>query len=79
RAAPFLEEIQQHPAPRIAIVSHGMIGKVMISMLVGHDEAQTLAMGQPNDVVFVVSLDGEQPSISHYVRGEGPFEGIYAT
>lgn len=76
RATPFLEEMRQLDASRIAVVSHGMIGKVMISMLLGLDEAETLDIHQPNDVVFRVSLGDGIARAAHYRAGEGPFEGL---
>ena len=75
RARPFLDEILAHPANTIAIVSHGMIGKIMVSMLLEFDERSTLDLGQPNDVVFKLSLDNNNIEVSHFVRGKGPIAG----
>ena len=77
RSTPFLEEIRGHPAANIAIVSHGMIGRVMVSTLLGYDEAQTLSFHQGNDVVFRVTLRDDLMAVDHYVGGEGPFGGIH--
>jgi len=74
RARPFLDEIIEHPANNIAIISHGMIGKIMVSMLLGLNEKDTLDLGQPNDVVFKLTLSDETKA-SHFVRGNGPIEG----
>lgn len=78
RSTPFLEEVREHPAANIAIVSHGMIGRVMVSTLLGFDEARTLSFHQDNDVVFRVTLRDDQVVVDHYVGGEGPFGGIHA-
>lgn len=78
RAGPFLEELRLHDASNIAIVSHGLIGRVMVSMLLNYDEEQTLAMTQPNNVVLAVLLDNGGATVAHYVDSRGPFEGIYA-
>jgi broad specificity phosphatase PhoE len=75
RATPFLEELAAHPAQRIAIISHGMIGKIMVATLLQLGEAETLAFGQDNDVVFNVGLDDDSIHARHFVRGEGPFDG----
>ena len=76
RSTPFLDEIRAHPARNIAIVSHGMIGRVMVATLLGYDEAQTLSFHQGNDVVFRVTLRDDLVAVDHYVDGEGPFEGV---
>lgn len=79
RATPFLQEIKQHKATSIAIVSHGMIGKVMVSLLLGFGASEMLGFGQPNDVIYRIILDRDQVKVSHYVRGEGPFEGLFSS
>ena len=76
RSRPFLDVLKTHPAQNIAIVSHGMIGKVMVSQLLGLDEAETLRIRQPNDAVFRITLIDEAASAEHYAGGEGPFEGL---
>lgn len=75
RARPFVAEVLQHGAECIAIVSHGMIGKVMVSVLLGLWGDDTLAIYQPNDVVFRV-IPGETPEVHHWRAGEGPFGGL---
>jgi broad specificity phosphatase PhoE len=75
RARPFVAGLERHGAERIAVVSHGMIGKVMIAILLGLDERQTLAIYQANDVVFRVTA-GERPEAHHYRAGEGPLPGL---
>ena len=76
RARPFLTELLAHDAQRIAVVSHGMIGKVMLAALLELDESSTLAIHQPNDVVFVTTHHNQAIVPSHYVSGVGPHAGI---
>lgn len=79
RSRPFLEELRQHPATTIAVVSHGMIGKAMIATLLGLDEAQTLSFHQPNERIFHVRLTPTGPArVAYYDAGEGPFDGLGA-
>lgn len=75
RAKPFLEELKTRPEQNIAIVSHGMIGRVMISQLLDSNEHQTLSIHQRNDVVFRVTINGGV-KVCHFVGGEGPFPGV---
>ena len=77
RAKPFLDEIRALPANRIAIVSHGMIGKVMVSILLGLTPDETLEIHQANDLVFAVSLAEDETNVVHYKAGEGPFAGLH--
>ena len=76
RARPFVDEVLAHEARRLAIVSHGMIGKVMMSILLGLEPDETLAIYQPNDAVIRLTLGLEGAEVHHWRGGEGPVEGF---
>jgi broad specificity phosphatase PhoE len=76
RSGPFLEEIQNRAEDNIAIVSHGMIGRVMVAQLLGLNEKDTLGFHQSNDLIFRVTLQGGSVEVSHFVGGEGPVPGL---
>lgn len=76
RAEPFLAELLSNPIENIAVISHGAIGGVMVSLLAGHDPETTLSH-QPNDVVFRVTVSALRAgNVAHYVEERGPFERI---
>jgi len=78
RSRPFVDELLASPARRIAVISHGMIGRVMVGTLMGFDESDMLAFKQPNDVVYRVRLRaaGGEPLLDYYESGEGPIDGL---
>ena len=76
RAAPFLDDIQSNSGNNIAIVSHGMIGRVMVAQLIGLNEKDTLDFHQANDVIFRVTLHEGSVEVSHFVGGDGPIPGL---
>ena len=79
RVSPFIDEILSGDSRRIAIVSHGLIGRVMVGILMRHGEAEMLTYRQPNDVVYVVHTGTtrlEQAKVQHYVAGHGPIDGL---
>lgn len=76
RSTPFLNEVLACPARNVAIISHGLIGRIMVSTVLGFDEEATVSFHQSNDTVFRVTLDGENRAVAHYVAGKGPFDGI---
>ena len=76
RSRPFLAELSKHPAERIAIVSHGMIGRVMVSTMLEHDAATTLSYGQDNDVIFRVTLSENGTAVDRFIGGNGPEPGL---
>ena len=81
RATPFIEQLLEHPAQRIAIVSHGMIGRVMISIVMGFGAQEMLSFTQDNDVIYRVQVPNSaaQPrQVEHFVAGKGPHPGVVA-
>jgi broad specificity phosphatase PhoE len=77
RARPFVEEILAHPAQNIAIVSHGMIGKVMVAIVLRLTEEETLEIHQPNDVVLATEVTESIRTPFHFVAGQGPYPGLF--
>ncbi len=76
RVRPFLDELRAHCADRVAIVSHGLIGRVMVSQLLAMDRDSSLSLTQANDVVFELSIDGDRALAQTYVGGVGPYPGL---
>jgi broad specificity phosphatase PhoE len=76
RARPFVEEVMAREERVIAIVSHGMIGKVMASIVLGLWGDETLAIFQPNDAVFRVRTGPEGHEVHHWRGGVGPVDGF---
>lgn len=76
RSKPFVDELLTTSFKNIAIVSHGMIGKVMFSYLMDYDPYHVLSIHQHNDMVFRVSVSGEGRDISHFIAGKGPISGL---
>lgn len=77
RARPFVDELLSMKEDRIAIVSHGMIGKVMTAIVLGLGEEETLSVYQPNDVILLTTINGEDITASHFVGGIGPIPGLH--
>ena len=78
RARPFLDELLAGRERTIAVVSHGMIGRLMVSQLLGHGEAEHFGCRQPNELVYRVSVSGPVREVSHFVSGDGPHPGLLA-
>tara|TARA_R110002072_G_scaffold28962_1_gene92375 strand:+ start:2292 stop:2915 length:624 start_codon:yes stop_codon:yes gene_type:complete len=76
RSTPFVEELLKADAKNIAIVSHGMIGKVMVANLMGYDPAQTLSIHQENDMVYRVTIENGNKVLAHFSAGVGPIPGL---
>lgn len=75
RVRPFIEERLDEPARNIAVISHGMIGRVMIGLLMGFDETRMLSFRQPNDVIYRVRLGAADGSGSGVAAGSNERTG----
>jgi len=76
RVRPFVAGLERPGTERVAVVSHGMIGKVMVAILLGLGEEETLSIHQANDVVFRVVTGPDGSRADHYVAGAGPLPGL---
>jgi len=76
RTRPFLEEVFALDQKRIAIVSHGMIGRVMVSILLGHSPGEMFRYGQRNDTIFHLTELHDGFNARHFVGGIGPHSGL---
>jgi len=78
RAEPFLTELLATEFSRIAVVSHGMIGRVMIGTLLGMSAEEMLSFSQSNDTVIQIVADGDDYVPRYYTGGVGPHQGLPA-
>jgi broad specificity phosphatase PhoE len=81
RTAPFIDQLISLPARSVAIVSHGLIGRVMIGLLMGFSETELLGFSQPNNVIYRVrelrfGKGKFNRKLDHFLAGDGPFEGV---
>lgn len=78
RSSPFLTELMALPYDRIAVVSHGMIGRVMVSTMLKHTPDEMFEYSQTNDTVFqLTETDGAGHFIvQHFVGGGEPEPGL---
>ena len=86
RVAPFLRSIlpldedQPGDGERIAIVSHGLMTRVILRVVLGAQNVDVAMTPTPNDGVYRVEWEagvlGAAPEISHYLAGQGPAPGF---
>jgi len=74
-----MESLLDWPEQKIAIVSHGMIGRAMISKLLGLTDEAIVRLRQPNEMVVRVVCGPGSARADHFVDGDGPFEGVGET
>ena len=79
RANPFVKELTLSKENTIAVVSHGIIGRVMIGLLLNHSPKEMVSYHQTNDTIIKVVMSGDKVEASHFIEGEGPYEDLPET
>ncbi|MCH2351646.1 MAG: histidine phosphatase family protein [Pseudomonadales bacterium] len=77
RVAPAVEEILATGYGKIAIVSHGITTRVILNHMLGLSVQDQLALLVPNECVYHCSIVGEKVTVSHYMNGHGPIDGLF--
>lgn len=77
RVSPFLEWLRSVPARRVAIVSHGMIGRAMLTHLLDLEPEFASTVRQPNDLVYRICFGEGPPRAEHFRAGTGPNPGLF--
>ena len=76
RARPFLDEILANEFSKIAIVSHGMIGRVMVGTLLSMSPDEMLSFSQTNDTMIHLTISDGGFLAQHFIGGAGPYSGL---
>jgi probable phosphoglycerate mutase len=75
RVKPLLDRLHALPHRRVALVSHGMMGRVIVSYLLGIPPEEAHRVAQPNDVVYRIQF-GAPNRFHHFRGGSGPHDGF---
>lgn len=77
RVAPLLDQLTGRGQARVVIVSHGMLGRAMLTHLLALAPDVASTARQPNDLVYRLRFAGERPNCEHYRGGVGPTAGLF--
>lgn len=62
RTAPLVRRLQEHPATRLLVVSHGTIVRPILAQFLALDRATTLRISSPNDLAYRMRRTDEDPA-----------------
>ncbi len=77
RIAPFAQQIDALSVRRLAIVSHGISGRVLLTHFLGLQPTQADRVRQPNDLVYRLELSGSAVICDYFRGGVGPVPGLF--
>jgi len=77
RIAPLADQLQEWPVRKLAIVSHGISGRVLLTHFLGLEPAQADRVRQPNDLVYRLTFSATGVACDHFRHGSGPHPGLF--
>lgn len=77
RIAPLADSLGDLPVRKLAIVSHGISGRVLLTHLLGLRPAEANRVRQPNDLVYRLDFSRGAVFCDHFRGGEGPISGLF--
>ena len=77
RIAPVADRLKELPFRRLAIVSHGISGRVLLTHFLGLSPSVAGQTRQPNDLVYRLEFAGTGVSCEYFRGGVGPYPGLF--
>jgi broad specificity phosphatase PhoE len=75
RVAALLESIRTD-TDRIALVTHGVMSRVILKLLLGLDPAEAMQLRHPNALFYRLEFAPDGIRRAHFLGGAGPFDGL---
>ena len=69
RAEGFLEELFAAPMSQLALITHGVMSKVILKFFLDLTEIETTRLRHPNDLVYRLTFTAEDIETHHFVSG----------
>jgi probable phosphoglycerate mutase len=79
RAHEFLDGLFDNPASRIALVTHGVMSKVVLKFFLGLTEVECTRTRHPNDLVYRLTFTAEDIETQHFLGGGVAQAGLLRT
>lgn len=76
RCAGFLDEILQHDWCAAALVTHGVLSKVILMHYLGLSEQQAVALKHPNELVYRLSFTDDEIQPDYFIHGGAACSGL---
>jgi probable phosphoglycerate mutase len=76
RADSFLEALRGRPEPVIALVTHGVMSRCVLTHYLGLDPPRAVRVRHPNAAFYVLDFAKGGVEACHWLDGEGPHAGL---
>ena len=76
RVRGFLMGLLRRPEGRLALVTHGVMSRVIVGQFLALSPEDTASVRHPNELFYRIGLDPGDVRSHHFIAGEGPFDGL---
>ena len=76
RVKPVLTALQQSSADSIALITHGLMSKVLVQALLDLEPAETVTLRHPNNLVYRLTFKAAGIETHHFLDGREEIEGL---
>ena len=76
RVSEFLSGLRESSKDEIAVVTHQVMSRVIISTLLDLDAPQTARVVHPNEIFYRLEFDNEKVDVTHFLNGGEPRDGL---
>lgn len=76
RCSDFLQSVLDGEATTVALVTHQIMSRVILGCLLGLTREETVLVIHPNEALYRLEVGLESVSVSHFLSGQGPFDGL---
>ncbi len=76
RVRELLEELYIADVEDVALITHGVMSRVIVKYYLDLDEPQAAAVQHPNNLVYRLAFSAEEIDVAHYLDGQGPHTGL---
>jgi broad specificity phosphatase PhoE len=76
RVSDFLTGLLRRPEARLALVTHGIMSRVIIGQVLALTPDQTACIRHPNELFYRLEFHPRGVTSHHFLLGKGPFDGL---
>lgn len=76
RVCGFLTDLVRRPEDRLALVTHGIMSRVILGHFLGLPPDETARVRHPNELFYRIDLVPGDVRSGHFMAGQGPFDGL---
>jgi probable phosphoglycerate mutase len=76
RVRDLLDSLLENGVGSVGVVTHGVMLRVIVTYFLGLSPVESVRVRHPNDLIYRLEFRLQQIEASHFLGGEGPWQGL---